>query len=233
MGGGVSATDPASHLLLLDLDGVVVFEHGPPWLERLEILRLHDGLAERLAGLGAPVVVLTHRSRAEAARVLEAAEVGREGLAGVMAAEDLALAGVRHGALARLVAGGLKKSLILPEVEARLGVPRARMALIDDRMDNLEDLLAHGLGLALRAPSAVGGDGGLVSFDFAEAAAEFDRWRREGGPARLHALAPVTMAPEAFRRTGLCTTAQSGHAFNRMRTAARRVRHAIRDAVRR
>ncbi len=52
-------------LLLLDLDGVVVFESGPPRLAELEILRLHETIVDRLAEFGVPVVVLTHRSRAD------------------------------------------------------------------------------------------------------------------------------------------------------------------------
>lgn len=216
-------------LLLLDLDGVVVFEHGPPWLKALEILRLHDALPALLAGLGAPVVVLTHRSRAEAKAILRAAglEVGDGGLAAVMAAEDLAVAALRHGALVRMFGGGLRKSLILPEVEARFGVGRADMALIDDRLDNLEDLLAAGVGLALHAPSAVGDDGGLTSFEMAEAAQAFRRWRAEGGRPGLVALTPHPLGDVASRRTGLCTTREGGHAFNRLRTAARKVRRGL------
>lgn len=214
-------------LLLLDLDGVVVFEHGPPWLERLEILRLHEALPALLARFEAPVVVLTHRSRAEARRILEAAGLGPDQLAGVMAAEDLALAAVRHGAVLRLFGRGLRKSLILPEVEARFGVPRARMALIDDRADNLEDLLAAGLGHALHAPSEVDAAGGVVSFDMAEAVDRYHAWRGAGGAGGLTALTARPLADLQGRRTGLSTTREGANPFNRLRTAARKVRRGI------
>ena len=75
-------------LLLLDLDGVVVYEAAPPHVEAVELILLHDLLDNALQGLGIPVVVLTHRSRAEAAVILRSARLER-GLAGVIAAEDI------------------------------------------------------------------------------------------------------------------------------------------------
>ena len=75
-------------LLLLDLDGVVAIEMVPPQVARLEIILLHELLHEMLSGISVPVVVLTHRSRAEANLILQLAGLTSKEVAGVIAAED-------------------------------------------------------------------------------------------------------------------------------------------------
>ena len=75
-------------LLLLDLDGVVVYEVAPPRVEKLELILLHDLLVNTLQAVGVPVVVLTHRSRAEATVILGSAGLEKD-VAGIMAAEDI------------------------------------------------------------------------------------------------------------------------------------------------
>jgi hypothetical protein len=219
-------------MLLLDLDGVVVFEHGPPWLERREIIRLHDELATLLRRLGAQLVVLTHRSRAEASRVLQAADIPRHMLADVMAAEDLFVAGLRHGGLCKMLRHGLLKSLVLPELEARHGIPRGDMIFVDDRLDNLQDLLAHGLGLALHAPSAVTADGGLVTFDAADILMIVNGWLADRSGPALRTLPPRSLAIGACGRTGLCTTREAAHHFNLLRTVARKLRRGLQSMSR-
>jgi hypothetical protein len=218
-------------LLLLDLDGVVVFESGPPLLAELEILRLHEMIVERLAEFGVPVVVLTHRSRAEARRILQSADIGAEHLAGVMAAEDLMSAAILHGNLRQLLLRGLRKSLILPLVEKRFGVERSSMALLDDRVDNLDDLIAAGLGLALHAPSETGDDDALVTFDIGEAIVAFMRWKAAPEIGRFESLTPIRVGIEPWRRTGLCTQREARHPFNALRTLARHIRQAIGKTV--
>lgn len=216
-------------LLLLDLDGVVVFESGPPMLPGREILRLHAGLEAALRGLGAPVVVLTHRSRREALHILDAAGLPRDALAGVLAAEDLFRAGLRHGGARGLLRWGLRKSWVLPLVEERFGVPPGRTAFVDDRLDNLEDLLGHGLGLALHAPSDIAtGDAGLVSFELDEAVRLFAAWAAGTLPGGLVSLAPAEAAVAAWQRTGLHTRRQGLHAFNLARRVGRLARARLR-----
>ncbi len=209
-------------LLLLDLDGVVVFECGPPLLETLEILRLHQGLAGRLAAIEAPVVVLTHRSRREARHILHVAGVADGALAGLIAAEDLFVAGLRHAPVA-LFSRGLRKSLILPVLERRYGTPRARFALIDDRLDNLRDLLGVGIGLGLLAPSAIDGDR-LETFDFNQATSYFAAWATGERPGGLVPLTASLLLVENWRRTGLDTTRRGRHVFNLARALGRRIR---------
>jgi hypothetical protein len=213
-------------LLLLDLDGVVVFEAEPPRLAAVEILLLHDLLGDLLKQASAPVVVVTHRSKAEARRILEAAGLNSGVLSGIMAAEDLFWAGLRHQGPFRLARKGLRKSLILPVVEKQFGVPRDRMALIDDRLDNLEDMLEHGLGLALLAPSLMEESGhSITSFDVNEALDAFRSWGGNGRREIIVRLTAREFAVDPWRKTGLNTQRQGRHLFNltrRVGQAARR-----------
>lgn len=223
-------TAPA-HLLLLDLDGVVVYESGPPLLPKLEILRLHDELNALLKGLDGAVVVLTHRSRAEAARILQAAGMDLSRLGGIMAAEELLRAGLRQGGIGGLIRWGLRKSWILPVVEQRFGVPRDRIAFIDDRLDNLHDLLNHGLGLALHAPSDITpARQALVSFELREALDHIAAWREGRLDGKLISLAPREVAVRDWQRTGLHTRRQGLHVFNAARRVGRFMRHPFRLA---
>jgi hypothetical protein len=215
---------PSQTLLLLDLDGVVVFEAGPPHLEKAEILLLHEVLSEALAGLQAPVVVVTHRSRAEAQRILEAARLDSGVISHLVAAEDIFRAGLKYHGIFRVARKGLRKSLVLPLVEERFGIARARMALIDDRLDNLEDMLSNGIGLTLLAPSLMEKGDSLVSFDVHEAMEAFKKW---GGSERRETVVPLTartFAVEAWRKTGLDTHRQGRHLFNLMRRVGRATR---------
>jgi hypothetical protein len=216
-------------LLLLDLDGVVVFESGPPLLPRLEILRLHNGLNTLLRELDATVLVLTHRSRAEATHILKAAGVDLPRLAGIMAAEELLRAGLRHGGIGGLIRWGLRKSWILPFVEENFTISRERIVFIDDRLDNLRDLLDHGLGLALHAPSAITPSGkALVSFDMREALDYIATWREGRLDSRLISLSPKEYAIGEWQRTGLHTRRQGRHVFNMARRIGRLARQPFR-----
>ena len=110
-------------LLLLDLDGVVAIEIVPPQVARLEIILLHESLLhEMLSGISVPVVILTHRSRAEANLILQLAGLTSKEVAGVIAAEDILRAAVKSSRRWLLLRHGLKKSWILPDVEKRYGV---------------------------------------------------------------------------------------------------------------
>ncbi|MCE0523806.1 MAG: HAD family hydrolase [Methylacidiphilales bacterium] len=216
--------NPHQTLLLLDLDGVVVFEAEPPHFESAEILLLHDLLADVLRQTHAPVVVVTHRSKAEARRILEAARLDSSVLSGIVAAEDLLRAGLKHHGILRVARKGLRKSLILPVVEQRFGIARARMALIDDRLDNLEDMLAHGIGLALLAPSLMENGGSLVSFDVNEAVEAFKNWDGSERRETVVRLTARTVALDPWRKTGLNTRRQGRHFFNLMRRMGRATR---------
>ena len=219
-----------TYCLLLDLDGVVVFEIGPPLLPDLEILLLQEDITHSIATLDAAVVILTHRSRAEADRILRAARIAPETLGGVMAAEDLLIAAARHRQLGRMLRDGLRKSLILPEVERRFGVPRQRTALIDDRIDNVQDMAARGLGLALHVPSEVVPDGeSILTFDLSSTLQIFQDWTK-GAPKPNVVTVPKTrrVMMMSLRRTGLNTRREGRHVFNAARSLANISRRIIR-----
>jgi hypothetical protein len=208
-----------THCLLLDLDGVVVFETGPPLLPDLEILALQEDIIHSIATLDAAVVILTHRSRAEADRILRAATIAQAKLAGVMAAEDLVISAARHRQLGRMLRHGLRKSLILPEVERRFGVPRRRTALIDDGIDNVQDMVASGLGLALHVPSEVTPDGeSILTCDLASTLQIFQDWTKGAPKPNVVTLAKTRRVVMSLRRTGLNTKREGRHAFNAARS---------------
>ena len=141
-------------MLLFNLDGVLVFEAEPPLiLSATELVLLHQDLPAHIAALEMPVVVLTHRSRREANHILQAAGL-TQALAGVIAAEDLFLAGIRHAPL-RMLTKGLRKDLVLSAVEQKFGVERSRIAFIDDRLDNLEAFVTAGRLGQLRCSSVL------------------------------------------------------------------------------
>jgi hypothetical protein len=215
-------------LLLLDLDGVVVLEMAPPHVENLEIVLLHEFLDEVLRDLGVPVVVLTHRSRAEANRILQSAGLTEKELTGVVAAEDIFFAALRSGSPWQLLRRGLKKSWALSVVERRYGVARERIAFIDDRLDNLEDLLAHGIGLALHVPSGIEPDGSsLVSFDFHQVVRLLKDWNGGRPVQNIVEVDPRSIEMNSWCRTGLDTRRPGRNPFNLMRRYGRWVRRVL------
>ena len=182
-------------------------------------------LRRNYAGIAAPTVILTHRSRAEAKRILQAADLPGTAVAGVVAAEDLFLAAIRGPFWFSAVRRGLRKSLILPTIEQRFQTPRARMAMIDDGIGNLRDLTTCGLGLALHAPSALGPGGTtLVSFNFDEAARVLKSWTGKEQGKAIRSLAPREASVRPFQRTGITTTREAHHAFNLLRRLWRGIR---------
>ena len=209
-------------LLLLDLDGVIVFEMAPPYVKKLELILLHDLLVDGLETLGVPVVVLTHRSRAEAAVILASAGL-QKGLAGLMAAEDILRAAVVYGTPWQLLRKGLRKSWALPAVERRYRVDRKNMAFIDDRLDNIQDLVGNGVGIALHAPSGIDDDGSLISFDFEQAVRVLRAWNGDPAP-RFLPIAPRVVTEREWYRTGISTETLTMSPFNRVRRFGRSLR---------
>jgi hypothetical protein len=206
-------------MLLLDLDGVLVFEAEPPLVSATELVLLHETFALHIAALEMPVVVLTHRSRREANHILQAAGL-TQALAGVIAAEDLFWAGIRHAPL-RMLTKGLRKDLVLSAVEQKFGVQRSRIAFIDDRLDNLQDLVTAGLGLAIHAPSYQTTDQALLmTFDLGEACQLVRSWDRAEPQSQIVGLPPRQLALSLSHRTGLSTTAHRHHLFNVARRVA-------------
>ena len=215
-------------MVLLDLDGVVIFEAEPPLVSAREIILLHQNLGAENDPQGIPVVVLTHRSHQEAQLILEAAGLDvTTTLAAVIAAEDLFMAGIRH-APRRMFGRGLRRDLVLPILERRFFVHPSRIAFIDDRADNLEDLLTAGLGLAIHAPSYLNADRQLLmTFDLTDACSAIRNWKRTDLRVEIIRLRPRGLSMAPWRRTGLSTKSHSRHALNVARRVARAVRFGL------
>jgi hypothetical protein len=212
-------------LLLLDLDGVIVYEMAPPLVKKLELIRLHALLVNELEALGVPVVVLTHRSRAEATIILQSVGL-QNGVAGLMAAEDILSAALAYGTPWQLLKKGLRKSWALPAVERRYRVVRKNIAFIDDRMDNIQDLVDNGVGLALHAPSGIDDDGSLISFDFDQAMRVLRDWN-SGSAQRFLPIASRIVVESEWQRTGISTGAFAISRFNRARRFGRSLRNIL------
>ena len=210
-------------LLLLDLDGVVVYEMAPPRVQKLELILLHDLLVNELKALGVPVVVLTHRSRAEAAIILGSAGL-EKGVAGIMAAEDILNAAFAYGTPWKLLRIGLRKSWALPAIERRYRVNRKNIAFIDDSLDNIEDLVGNGVGIALHAPSGIKDDGSLISFHFEQVIRVLRDWNGHPAPP-FPSITPRIVAPSEWYRTGVSTGTSARSPFNRVRRFGRSLRN--------
>jgi hypothetical protein len=212
-------------LLLLDLDGVVVYEMAPPQVQKMELILLHDRLVDALQSLDVPVVVLTHRSRAEAAIILGLAGLGK-GVAGILAAEDILRAALAYGTPWQLLRKGLRKSWVLPAIERQYRVDRRNVAFIDDRLDNIKDLVDNGVGVALHAPSGIDDDGSLISFDFRQAMRMLQEWTGDRRPPIL-SIAPRTVAESEWYRSGINTGALTRSRFNQARRYGRSLRQLL------
>jgi hypothetical protein len=212
-------------LLLLDLDGVVVYEIEPPRVKKLELILLHDLLVGTIQAVGVPIVVLTHRSRAEAAVILGAAGL-ENGVTGLMAAEDILNAALVYGTPWQLLRKGLRKSWALPAIERRYRVDRKNVAFIDDRLDNIEDLVGEGVGIALHAPSGISDDGSLISFDFGQVAQMLREWNGDRTP-RILPIAPHIITEKELNRTGISTGSLMTSPFNRARGYGRSLRQLL------
>jgi hypothetical protein len=213
-------------LLLLDLDGVIVYEMAPPHVQTLELIRLHDFLVNRLEATGIPVVVLTHRSRAEAWLILDCAGV-RQRVAGLVAAEDILRAALAYGNPWQLLRKGLRKSWALPAIERRYQVARKNIAFLDDRLDNIHDLVDNGVGLALHAPSGLNDDGSLISFDFEQVVCVLRDWEGDT-TVPVQPITPRILAQSEWRRTGVSTGTLAMRPLNQVRRFGRSVRNFVR-----
>ncbi len=121
-----------------------------------------------------------------------------------MAAEDILSAALAYGTLWQLLRKGLRKSWALPAIERRYRVDRKNIAFIDDRLDNIEDLVGNGVGLALHAPSGINNDGSIITFDFQQVAGML----REGSGERMPpilSIAPRIVTDSELNRTGIGT----------------------------
>jgi hypothetical protein len=220
----------AIETVVLDLDGVLVLETSTGDRSGEEVLLLHEDLAVRLAGLGAEVVFVTHRSRPEAAAILGAAGLGGRWLDRCLCANDIFKSALTSGQWLRLAREGMRKSLVLPGLRKRFGCRLEHCLFVDDRIDNVLDMCGWGVGLGAVAPSGVDPAGVVTTFDFEEVA-EMVRLAplardREGAPVLR--LQPREIRVASQHRTGLTTHHAARNGFNFVRWSASMVRRGLR-----
>lgn len=143
-----------SALLLLDLDGVTVLRIPEPGRTEATVI-LQPALIDAVSNLGFRVVILTHRSRAEAEQIVRAIVVDAAKMPLILAAEDLVKAAVRDGRIFRLLRQGIQKAFAVPYLERVCGVSRERMAVLDDNEGNIRTMIAAGVGLKVLTPTAL------------------------------------------------------------------------------
>lgn len=219
-------------VLLLDIDGVLLYEVPASAHGEQEVIRLHGRLAGCLWPFRKRVFVLTHRSRREAHELLQCAGIDRGLVEYCFTADDMLSAALRSWQIPALLRAGLRKSLILPRLRERYGIEPQDVCFVDDRAENLQEMLNAGVGYGLHAPSELRPDGALVTFDFADVVARFQDWNarrgRDGEPARsMDALPPREHAIEDWRRTGRHTRKSARGVFGLGRKLGRSLRRAL------
>jgi hypothetical protein len=214
-----------SAALVLDIDGVLIYERSGP--ER-EILLLHSNLDEALRRAGCPVYLLTHRSRAETNEILAVLGLDRASYQYCFTASDILWAALRSGRFTALMKGGLRKSLILPTLQTKYGLSPADICFVDDTLGNVADMQMHGVGHVLHAPSSMD-SGTITTFDFEEVLSLSDVWRAESNPA-TRSLTPVRRELGPWCRTGSNSRLSARTLFNRLRRSLRAVRKQFESA---
>ncbi len=226
------AIDRKKRALLVDLDGVLVLERARPGIRAPELFLLCPDIRESLNRFDSPIVVITHRSRKEARKILGVLGLTKAPITLVLAAEDLFWAGIRKNGGLGLLFQGHRKSLALQIVRQELGVLPCDAAMIDDRPENLKDLLAGGLGLAVLAPCEIDETNGtMITFQHEEFIRLFLQWEKgeaiKGGSVQLQ---PVKKHLCEMISSGLNTKREGLHAFNLARLAVRTFREAVKKA---
>ncbi len=162
-----------TQLLLLDLDCVTVFGLNGKEGILESLLLLHPDIVQSLEKIDIPVVLLTHRSKKDAIYIQKQLALRGVVFAGLICSQDLFHCAIRNFKLRHLFMVGLSKSLSLNKLEQDFGVDRSGMVLIDDREENLLDLLNVGLMNGILAPftepDAKTDQSVLSTFDFNEA----------------------------------------------------------------
>ena len=216
--------------VVLDIDGVLVLETSTGERSGEEVLLLHEDLDARLAGLGAEVVFLTHRSRPEARAILGAAGLGERWLDRCLCANDIFTSALTSGQWLRLAREGMRKSLVLPGLRRRFGCRPEHCLFVDDRIDNVLDMCRWGVGLGAVAPSEVDPAGIVTTFDFEEVAEIIRRpplaGELKGAPVLR--LQPREIRVASHHRTGLTTHRAARNGFNLVRWSASMVRRGLR-----
>ncbi len=222
----------AGSLLLIDLDGVLVTGGNGDSRIGQEILRVHPNLAAELDAFTFPIAILTHRSRHEAHQLIATLGLETGKLAGVFSANDIVFSDLSVNGFFSLLYRGSRKSRILPSIFRRLNVHAANIAFIDDKRGNVEDMAAHGVGLAVKVPSARLQDkNNLLTFDLSDALSRIQAWLQNGGgkyrEIQIIEVAPVLLEVSSQFSSGVKLQRQQGDLYGRIRWLLKSIRHLV------
>lgn len=145
--------------LLLDLDGATIYGGNPRDGLRGDVTLLHPNLPQLLADSDLDVILLTHRSAAQAATIRSALEGAGYRFRDCVCARDLFYSGLLSLRFGLLLRRGLSKSLALPHLKRRFGAVPADLVLLDDREENLQEMHRAGCARSVLAPFDVQGEG--------------------------------------------------------------------------
>ncbi|CAA9514515.1 MAG: hypothetical protein AVDCRST_MAG44-1605 [uncultured Sphingomonas sp.] len=212
-------------ILLVDLDGVVVIEVDRNDPATRELLILHQGLAASLAAAAQHVFIVTHRSRREAEKICQAAELEVNDSLALIGAEDLFREACTTMQIRQLARFGLRKTYALSIAQRMTGAKPDDFVILDDRQQNLDPCLKAGIGLALKAPAAVSDDGRTIAtFDMRGALRSMPKWYADRGTRRQIDIPAIARVIEPWQKSGISTAALGDHMFNRARRLASSLR---------
>ena len=144
--------DRFNGLLLLDLDCVTIYGGSPRDALSAEIYLLHSELPAALDQLGWRVILLTHRSQRDANLIRSYLEEYGCQFEDCISARQLFSAAVLELSFLKLLTTGLSKSFALGFLEKKYSVKRDQMILVDDRPENIEELIRGGMKCGVLAP---------------------------------------------------------------------------------
>lgn len=208
---------------MFDLDGVLVAES---YASGERLMLLHANAAANLAEVTASIFVLTHRSRREAEAILECLGLAGPTLVECITANDLLMFAAKGARWSRLFRDGILKSFALDYLHTRYSVPPHRVCLVDDREENLRDVLHAGAGLAVLAPFRMSADT-LETFCMRDLVNLLNDWATASAmPSNfIHRLTEVLRPHDPRRLTNVHLAPFRDSFFNRARSAARRLRY--------
>ena len=159
-------------MLLLDLDCVTIYGGNPRDGLDSKIRLLHPDLSNEISKLALPVVMLTHRSKQDADYIRDKLAALNINIQDLVSSRELFLSALWRFKFAELIKTGLSKSYALDWLERRHAVGRDQMVLIDDRRENLQELINAGAQKGILAPFVDKSDDkdtpALVSFKFGQ-----------------------------------------------------------------
>ncbi|MDO6461354.1 hypothetical protein Q4485_11645 [Granulosicoccaceae sp. 1_MG-2023] len=144
--------------LLLDLDCATIYGGNPRDGLRGDVVLLHPQIAAVLNKAPFDVILLTHRSAAQAATLRRALEARGCQFRDCISARELFYSALRAGRWRCLVGKGLSKAFALDYLKRRYGLSPEATVLLDDRQENLDEMLSAGCRRAVRAPFAAPAD---------------------------------------------------------------------------